>query len=32
MITETMVVDTVLAAIQQVPEVAPMSNIIPERV
>jgi CNT family concentrative nucleoside transporter len=32
MITETMVVDTVLAAIQQAPEVVPMSNIIPERV
>jgi len=32
MIAETMVVDTVLAAIQQVPEVVPMSNIIPERV
>ena len=32
MITETMVVDTVLAALQQAPEVVPMSNIIPERV
>ena len=29
---EPLVVDTVLAAIQQVPELAPMSNIIPERV
>ena len=32
MMTEPLVVDTVLAAIQQVPELAPMSNIIPERV
>ena len=32
MITETMVIDTVLASIQQVPELLPMSNLIPERV
>ena len=32
MITETMVVDTVLAAIQQAPEGIAMSNLIPERV
>ena len=32
MMAEPLVVDTVLAAIQQVPELAPMSNIIPERV
>ena len=32
MMTETMVVDTVLAAIQQVPDAAPMSNLIPEKV
>jgi CNT family concentrative nucleoside transporter len=31
MITETMVVDTVVTAIQQASEVVPMSNIIPER-
>lgn len=32
MILESQVLDTVLASIQQVPEVVPMSNIIPERV
>jgi len=32
MITESMVVDTVLAAIQQAPEAVAMSNLIPERV
>ncbi len=32
MITETIVVDTVVAVIQQASEVVPMSNIIPERV
>ena len=32
MIPETMVVDSVLAAIQQVPDAVPMSNLIPERV
>jgi CNT family concentrative nucleoside transporter len=32
MITETMVIDTVLATIQQAPELVHMSNIIPERV
>ena len=32
MMTETMVVDTVLADIQQVPDAAPMSNLIPEKV
>ena len=31
MITESMVVDTVLAAIQQAPETVAMSNLIPER-
>ncbi|TFH27426.1 MAG: Na+ dependent nucleoside transporter [Bacteroidia bacterium] len=31
MITETIVVDSVLAAIQQAPEVVHMSNLIPER-
>lgn len=32
MMTETMLMDTVMATILQVPEVVPMSNIIPERV
>jgi len=32
MITGTMVIDTVLAGIQQAPELVPMSNLIPERV
>ena len=32
MITETMVVDTVVATFQQATEVVPLSNIIPERV
>ena len=32
MMGEAMLVDSVLSAIQQIPEVAPMSNIIPDRV